>query len=64
MPLRDEALAYWNVCQKYRHSFSLVGRTLCASTEVPGVYMRSTNPRIRTQLSHIMNNQGVSHVEA
>jgi hypothetical protein len=63
MSLATEALEYWNICQRYRGSYSQVAKVHAAHVEVPTLYLKSTNPRINMQLANIMNEEGISYDE-
>lgn len=58
--MKNEALAYWTTVQRYRAALSLPARTYIAHVEIPSLFHRVSNPRIKDQLSNIMSQENIS----
>lgn len=53
-PLQREALAYWQLCQKYRACVTEAGRAAVLYVDVPAFLGRAENPRIIFQLNALL----------
>ncbi len=61
MNLSDEASEYWRLCKSYRESLTPISKNFHASILIPTLNLRANNPRIKAQLSTILNIEGIEN---